>query len=74
MTDRALLGDGGWFRGQCRYECDVTGGTGDMAGAGGPDSDRRHQQLLVIRWISTRGHVTQNEVDYRTLLHHYACL
>ena len=25
---------------------------------------------VVIRWISNRGHVTQNEVDYRTLLHH----
>ena len=25
---------------------------------------------VVVRWVSTRGHVTQNEVDYRTLLHH----
>ena len=25
---------------------------------------------VVISWISNRGDVTQNEVDYRTLLHH----
>ena len=25
---------------------------------------------VVIRWISKRGHVTQNEIDYRVLLHH----
>ena len=43
---------------------------GEMAGAGGSDSDRRHQQLRCDTLGIEQGHVTQNEVDYRTLLHH----
>ena len=41
-----------------------------MAGAGGSILIGVISSYVVIRWASNRGHVTQNEVDYRTLLHH----
>ena len=54
MTESGAFG--GWWpvSWSMSHECDVTGGSGHMAGAGGPDSDWRHQQLRCDTLISTR--------------------